>query len=89
MARMSSSPMLRVASLALCLGLSLPAQQHEPAAGSPRAVSYDRDVRPILADRCFSCHGPDEKARKAELRLDSFEHATIQREHGVAIAAGD
>ena len=86
---MSSSPMLRAASLALCLGLSLPAQQPEHAAGSPRAVSYDRDVRPILADRCFSCHGPDEKARKAELRLDSFEHATIQREHGVAIAAGD
>ena len=38
-----------------------------PAAGS---ISFNKDIRPILADRCFACHGPDSAARKAELRRD-------------------
>lgn len=36
-------------------------------------VSYNRDIRPLLADRCFACHGPDEAKREGNLRLDVSE----------------
>lgn len=58
--------------------LSHPCQAAEPqsaqsGAAEPQAagrLEYNRDVRPILAENCFACHGPDSAARKADLRLD-------------------
>ncbi len=39
-------------------------------------VDFNQDVRPILSDKCFKCHGPDAKNQKSEFRLDSFDAAT-------------
>jgi hypothetical protein len=52
-------------------------------------VKFGRDVLPILSANCFACHGPDEKNRKAGLRLDVEANAKSARPNGAAIMPGD
>jgi len=54
----------------ICLSLVL---SPVSAGGQKSSVDFDREVRPILSDNCFACHGPDENQRKAKLRFDTKE----------------
>src|SRR5262249_34430111 len=75
---------------ALVLGLltSSAAGASKPAAADK--IDFSREIRPILSDNCFKCHGPDEKERKAKLRLDLAQEAIKPAKSGdYAIVPGD
>lgn len=64
----------------------LPEDVAEAYAGLPEKIDFNFHIRPILSDRCFKCHGPDEKALKAELRLDLEATAFAKLKSGAGYA---
>ena len=59
-----------------------------PGLTTGQDVEYSRDVRPILASKCFGCHGADDAHREADLRLDTFAGVTDARDGRAAIVPG-
>ena len=53
------------------------------------AIDFSRDIQPILSENCYHCHGPDAKARKAELRLDQREGAMRTQDGVTVVKPGD
>ena len=51
-------------------------------------LSFNRDIRPLLSDNCFQCHGPDAESRETELRLDQREHAVADLGGYAAVVPG-
>ena len=81
---MTLSPrLLGFGSLIGILGLLLVSNQNPPMATAQQAkaatLQYNRDIRPILSENCFACHGPDSAARKAGLRLDQRDAAVAKK----------
>jgi hypothetical protein len=78
--------MFRIVTISLCSALSFAVSQVQSTASAE--VQFNRDIRPILSDRCFACHGPDRNSKASELtelRLDVRESAV---DYG-AIEPGD
>jgi len=84
--------------LPILVFLAMPAAHHlevraaepvkaHPGKGNP--LLFDRDIRPLLSDNCFACHGPDVKQRKAKLYLDSEEDVFRVRGDYSAVVPGD
>ena len=87
---MRQSPVLSSVVLAVAFAgaWAAPSDDKAAAPGAEPKVSYLREVRPILAQYCFECHGPDEATREEDLRLDLREHAFEARGSKAVIAPG-
>ena len=51
-------------------------------------VDFNRQIRPILSDKCYKCHGPDAKNQKSDFRIDSFEEAIKEHNGFVGLTPG-
>ena len=81
MSRTTSLPLL-------LLALSLVARGDGRSTEEP-SIDFGREIRPLLSDNCFACHGPDEATRAADLRLDLEAEALRDRGLGIVLEQVD
>ena len=80
---MNNRFLFSVVTITSLVALSLAASQRTLAADAP--LEFNRDIRPILAENCYACHGPDSASRKGDLRLDKRDAAVDKK----SIVPGD
>ena len=74
----SHACLLAAGALALAFTLAAPASPTVSAQAPSAPLSFNRDIRPILSNNCFTCHGPDEKQRETKFHFDTREGAFLE-----------
>jgi mono/diheme cytochrome c family protein len=82
-------PSMRSAAFALLAVLAAPCSSPLGAVPDEPPIRFNRDIRPLLAENCFACHGPDPLARKAKLRLDREDGFFGERKDGPTVVKGN
>ena len=78
----ASHSLVTIAVYALIQALAIASMHAQVANGDAASIEFGRQIRPILADNCFACHGPDEEKREGGLRLDQKEGVLGEADSG-------
>ena len=76
-------PRSAIRSILVVVAVAALGQAAHSAPAGPKRLSFNDDIRPILSENCFACHGPDSANRQAGLRLDIFDAATAELDSGM------
>jgi hypothetical protein len=79
----SATRLLAILAAILAVAACPPVRAASPAPAAGQRLSFNEQIRPILSENCFACHGPDSANRQAGLRLDVFEAATAELDSGM------
>ena len=88
--KLDSARLIIAAAIAICVSHPPGAWARRDDEDNPTRIDFSRQIRPLLIDKCFKCHGPDPAVRQAGLRLDIGDVAVRELESGnIAVVPGD